>query len=334
MNTARSTPNIALIKYWGNRNEELRLPAADSLSMTLDEPSVDITVAHADTLIVTSFNAHHEKRMLRESEMVRFATHVALTKQYLKSIDASDALPESLEITLHSRIPPRVGLASSAAVFSGLARAISGLVRNRIELTDEQVSVIARMGSGSAARSVFGGFSALLAGQGNAPDSSHAIRIADEHHWSLHDIVLIPDHDEKKVGSTEGHALAHTSPHFADRVREIERRRQRECIDAVLNRDFEKLRDISEEDCMSMHRVMETSSPALKYLSDETHRIVSEIRGLRQRKHIPVLYTMDAGPTVHLICTDEGLEETRAYAKEQTDCTLYMSRIGSGASLT
>ena len=330
---ARSTPNIALIKYWGNRNEELRLPMADSLSMTLDHPNVEISIEESDRFEVHSYDPEGQEKTLTEKQVSRWEKTLDLCRQYLKTLNAPDALPTKITLQIHSHIPPSVGLASSAAVFSCLGKAIAGFVAPSIALTDEQVSILARLGSGSAARSIFGGFSALLAGEGMDIGSSAAIQIAPENHWLLHDIIVIPSHDEKKVGSTEGHALASTSPFYKQRVEDIRNRRQQECIDAIRDRDFEKLQNVTEEDALDMHHVMETSMPPLNYLTANTHRIVAAIKDLRVKEHLPVLFTMDAGPTVHLICTEEAESKVLAFAKAQKGCTIFSANVGPGASL-
>ncbi|HAI98392.1 TPA: diphosphomevalonate decarboxylase [Candidatus Peribacteria bacterium] len=333
MVTARSTPNIALIKYWGNRNNELRLPAADSLSLSLSSPSVEIDVDFADALNLRSFEANGSPKELTDAHINRFRKHLELTKNFLKTLGAERAIPASVSVTIRSAIPPAVGLASSAAVFSCLARAYAALIEPVIALTDTQMSVIGRLGSGSAARSIFGGYAALCAGTGNGIASAIAEQIAPEDHWTLHDIVIIPSKEEKKIGSTEGHALAPTSPFFAARVEAIGTRRQQECISAILARDFEKLQKVTEEDALDMHHVMETSTPPLHYLTEDTHRIIKAIEELRASEHIPVLYTMDAGPTVHLLCPSESLQRIRSFAQTQKGCTVFETHAGPGASL-
>ncbi len=328
--TAISSPNIAFIKYWGNRDDALRLPMADSLSMTLREPTVSVTVEPAETFSVRSFTMG-EEREVAGKHLARFERVITLTRQYLATLGVPHALPGNLAISIDSRIPPAVGLASSAAVFSGLAQAIRQLITDESPLTDAQTSIIARLGSGSAARSLFGGYVALEAGEGPAIGASAARQIAPEDHWLLHDIVMIPSTEEKKVGSTEGHAGAHTSRHFAKRIEAIRSRRQRECIEAILARDFERLQAVTEEDCWDMHNVMQTQNPALHYLSDDTHRIVEAVTALRESEHIPVLYTMDAGPTVHLVCTDDAAEKIRSFARAEKGCTVFESQVGPGA---
>lgn len=326
---ASSTPNIALIKYWGNRNEELRLPAADSLSMTLDQPTVEVVADHAETFSARSFEPDDSERVLTDKAVKRLEKHFLLAKRYLNEIGMGDTFPSSVSIEIHSKIPPSVGLASSAAVFSALGEAYAGFAK---ALSRRDVSVLARLGSGSASRSVFGGFVAMVAGEGNGMDASYAEQIAPESHWKLHDIIIVPSSKEKETGSTEGHALAHTSPLFEARLHDIPRR-QKMCIEAIQEKDFEKLRAVSEEDSLDMHAVMRSSTPSLQYLSEDTHRIIHEVEELRAREHLAVLYTMDAGPTVHLICEESALPAIRAYAHAQNDCIVFEASVGRGSHI-
>lgn len=329
---ASSAPNIALIKYWGNRNDELRLPAADSVSMTLNTPHVEVGVDHSEKLAVRSFEFDGREREMTMKHLLRFQKHLDLTKHYLSHLGLGDALPHSLAISIHSGIPPAIGLASSAAVFSCIAEAIAGLVKQKTrDLTREEVSIIGRLGSGSAARSVYGGFVALVAGTGDDIDASKAELIAPAEHWTLHDIVIVPTIKEKEHGSTEGHSFAPTSPLFKQRVDDIMNRRQKECIDAIRRRDFELLQKVAEEDSLDMHKVMKTSTPSLQYLSEDTYRIIDEVEVYRRMKHLPVLYTMDAGPTVHLICTEEAKDDVLHYAHSQEGCTVFVAKTGNGS---
>ena len=121
---AVSTPNIALIKYWGNRNDELRLPAADSLSITLDGPTVEVSAESAESFSARSFEPDGSERTLTEQESSRLEKHFLLCKKYL------DNLPSSVSLEIRSHVPRGIGLASSAAVFSALAESYAGFVPN------------------------------------------------------------------------------------------------------------------------------------------------------------------------------------------------------------
>src|SRR3989344_2056770 len=123
---AVSTPNIALIKYWGNRNEEWRLPAADSLSFTLDQPTVEVLVDNAEEFSARSFDPDGTEQTLTDKESKRLEKHFLLTKKYLADIGEVEAFSSTVSIEVRSRIPRSIGLASSAAGFSALAEAYAG----------------------------------------------------------------------------------------------------------------------------------------------------------------------------------------------------------------
>jgi diphosphomevalonate decarboxylase len=324
---ARSCPNIALIKYWGNRNEELRLPHADSLSVTLDAPTVEVLLETHDAFAIRSYEPDGAEKILNEKEKGRLEKHFNLVKKYLASIGTH--IDTSVSVEIHSHVPKSVGLASSAAVFSALAEAYAGLAPG---ISRRDVSILGRLGSGSASRSAYGGFSAMIAGKGDDLGSSYAEQIAPESHWRLWDIVIAPSIEAKKTGSTEGHALASTSPHYAKRLQDIVLR-QRQCIEAIMQKDFAALQTVAEEDCLDMHEVMRTSNPPLDYLSADTYRIIEDVKKLRTDKKLAVLYTMDAGPTVHLICEESALADVRAYAHTQTSCHIFETAIGEGSKL-
>ena len=131
---AYSTPNIALIKYWGNRHDTYRLPAADSCSITLDMPSVEISVEHSPVFQLKSFLPDGTEKILKEKDIVRIEEHLRLTKEFLATKNLADAIPASVAITIRSAIPPAIGIASSAAVFATLATAY-GQIANGKSLT-------------------------------------------------------------------------------------------------------------------------------------------------------------------------------------------------------
>lgn len=327
---ALSSPNIALIKYWGNRNDELRLPAADSLSMVLDTPTVEISVHPSEIFSVQSFKQDGTHVPQSEKSIARLKKHWKLSKEFLQSIHCGEGLPEEVSLEIRSGIPPAIGIASSAAIFSCLAEAYAALVKTKT-LSREEVSILGRLGSGSGARNIYGGF-VSLENNGDGMGGTIAKQIANEDHWILHDIILVPSQEEKKVGSTEGHALASTSPYFKERITQIPRR-MKECVDAIRTKDFEKLAVISEEDALDMHHVMETQAPALHYLSSETHRIIKEINNLRTSDKLNVLYTMDAGPTVHLLCTEDSKKTIEDYAEAQKSCLVFRAKTGQSSRI-
>lgn len=294
--------------------------------MTLNTPSVDVTVKEADQFSVTSKN-----KEMTDRDIKRFEKTYQLIKNYLSTLNSQLLTPESISVEIDSAIPPAIGLASSAAVFSAFAKAISGL--SDFGLTDEQISIMARLGSGSAARSIFGGYGAIKNRDDEGIDSAVGYQVADEDHWNLSDIVIAPNLEEKKVGSTEGHAGAWSSPDYAKRVEDINGHRFDECIDAIQNKDFEKLQAVAEEDALNMHHCMQTQDPPLQYLTDETYRILDEVKALREAQHLPVFFTMDGGPTVHLFCEEEARKVVAEFAHNQEGCKVFEATVGPGSHL-
>jgi len=217
---------------------------------------------------------------------------------------------ERAEVTCENNFPAGAGIASSAAAFAALA--LAGSKAAGLELTETELSVLARRGSGSAARSIPAGFVEWQMGKDQA--DSYAYSIAPADHWHLADCVAIVSAEHKKTGSTEGHAIAGTSPlqnaRIADAARRIEI-----CRNAILNKDFEAFANIIEHDSDMMHSVMMTSNPPLMYWQSATVEIFHQVREWRTGG-LPVGYTVDAGANVHVLCLGEYKAEVEKRLRE------------------
>jgi len=293
--TAEARPNIAFIKYWGNRDQTLRLPVNDSISMNLDGLFTRTTVTFSASLKVDSLRIG--KRPVSGPGLERVSRFLDIVRQLADINDRA-------EITSDNNFPSGAGIASSAAAFAALALASSqaaGIVMTQLEL-----SRLARRGSGSACRSIPGGFVEWQAGKGDK--DSYAFSIAPPEHWDLADCVAIVNRGHKKTGSTEGHALAGTSSLQAARVEDAPRRLDL-CRRAILERDFEALANVVELDSDMMHAVMMTSTPGLFYWQPASVGVMDAVREWRGRG-MPVCYTVDAGPNIHVICPREYIGET------------------------
>lgn len=287
-------PNIALIKYWGNRDPGLRLPANSSLSMTLGGLTTHTRVAFSPELQADSFQLDGEPAS--PAALQRASGHLDLLR-------AEAGVDLYAAVESHNDFPHGAGIASSASGFAALTMAASAA----LDLPTEArfLSRTARRGSGSACRSIFGGYV-----QWNAADrdeDSFAEPIAPPEHWELHDWIAVISKEEKAVGSTRGHELAETSPLQATRVRQAPVRLD-ECRRALMERDFGTLAAVVELDSDLMHAVMMTSSPPLLYWLPGTLAVMRRIRELRS-DGLPVCYTLDAGPNVHCICPSEHSEK-------------------------
>ncbi|MBX7213070.1 MAG: diphosphomevalonate decarboxylase [Thermoflexales bacterium] len=286
--TARACSNIALIKYWGNRDNALRLPANPSISFNLatlyTETTVSIEGGERDGVELDGAPATGDAAR-------RVTEHLDL----LWGANRPHARVRS-----HNNFPMGAGIASSAAAFAALTVAACAAMGH--QHAEAALSALARRGSGSASRSVPGGYVAWR-------DES-AYSIASAEHWPLVDVIGVVSAGHKKVGSTEGHALAPTSPLQAARVADAARRFEA-CQRAVAQRDFAHLADLIEEDALMMHGVMMTSTPSLMYFLPGTMAILHEIRALRERG-VEVAFTIDAGPNVHCICAPAAVPAVEA----------------------
>jgi len=287
--TAQANPNLAFIKYWGNRDNTLRLPMNGSISMNLDGLYTRTTVSFQpslpfDELII---NGHD----IRGAGLDRIS-------YILDIIRGMANIHERAEVMSENNFPSGAGIASSASAFAALA--VAGSKAAGLSLSEPELSRLARRGSGSASRSIPGGFVEWQAGTGD--EDSFAFSIADPNHWNLVDCVAVVSASHKKTGSTEGHFIASTSPLQAARVADAPRRLEI-CRNAILTRDFNTFASIVELDSDMMHAVMMTSTPALHYWKPASLEVMNYVRQWRMEE-IPVCYTVDAGPNVHVICLE------------------------------
>jgi len=285
---ASASPNIAFIKYWGNRDPVLRLPSNGSISMTLDNLETTTTVqidpnSTSDSLFINGKRAE-------ASSLKRVST-------FLDQLRHKFGRDEFIHIQSTNNFPAGTGIASSASAFAALTaayiRAIEKTPSNR------ELSMLARLGSGSACRSIYGGFVEWYASDIN--NQSYAEQIAPPTYWDLVDIIAVIGYAHKSVGSFAGHSLANTSSLQQARILSCKNRLDA-CRKAILSRDFELLADTAELDSNMMHAVMLTSSPSLIYWEPATIEIMKSVQALR-KKGIPVFYTIDAGPNVHCVTT-------------------------------
>lgn len=294
---AQSHPNIALIKYWGNRDETLRIPANSSLSMNLDGLVTRTTVTFLPGLPADRL------------ELNGSPAEPAALARVSRFLDCVRALASS---TLHAMVvsqnnfPIGAGIASSAAAFAALSLAAARALG--LGLAEKDLSRLARLGSGSACRSIPTGFVEWNAGTSDS--DSYAFSVASPLHWDLVDCITVVATGHKSVGSTEGHALAGNSPLQAARVADAPRR-----LDiarrALLEHDFPALAEIVEQDSSMMHAVMMTSSPPLYYWEPPSLSIMKSVQAWR-KDGLPCCFTLDAGANVHVICPAVAATEVSA----------------------
>lgn len=315
--TSVSCSNIAFIKYWGNRDAMARVPLNDSVSMNLSNAQTTTTVEfdprlNDDVIIVggTEANAVTRQRVIAHLKRVRALANIE-TKARVQS---------------ENNFPTGVGIASSASAFAALTLAATRAAG--LELAERELSILARQGSGSASRSIPAGFVEWIAGYTNA--DSYAVSIAPPAHWDLRDVIAVVSTVEKKIGSSEGHQSANTSHFLSERLQHLPSRFHR-VRRAILAKDLALLGPAIEEDAVELHLIAMTSTPPIFYWTPGMVRVIQA--ALRWREEgLPVYFTLDAGPNVHLICEAKDADQVAVLAQKIEDVQQVMVNAPGGAA--
>jgi len=293
--TAVAGTNIALVKYWGKRDQALNLPATGSLSLTLDRLGTRTHVAFdggdgaADRVTLNGAAAE--------------AKVAARVSAFLDRVRARAGIAARATVTSENNIPTAAGLASSASGFAALALAAARAAG--CNLTPAELSVLARLGSGSAARSIFGGFVEMA--RGERADGTDAVarplQLGDGGgtDWPVRLVVAITAAGEKALGSTAAMArTAETSPYYPAWVRGVDGDLAAARA-AIAARDLAALGAVAERSAMRMHASAMAADPAILYWNPATIAAMTCVRGLRAQG-TPAYFTIDAGPHVKVLC--------------------------------
>ena len=292
--TVAAPANIAFIKYWGARDLERTLPANPSISMTLSECLTLTTVAfeagsdEPDRIDIVRDDGSVELPSLRFRERA---------VQLLERVRRWAGRGGSFRVATRNSFPTGSGIASSASGFAALTLASARALG--LELTIDEQSALARMsGSGSAARSVLGGY-VEWRGEGDPAGETRTLFPAT--HWDLRDVIVVVDGDPKDVPSIEGHRRAGSSPHFETRQRLLGARLEA-TRHAIAARDLSALGPVLEEEAVELHLIAMSSRPPLFYWKPATLAVLERIRRARADTGVAAWATMDAGANVHVIC--------------------------------
>ncbi len=317
--TARAHANIAFIKYWGNNDEELRLPANSSISMNLDG-------LYAETTVTWRNDLPHDQLVLNSKAETTGA--LQRVEHHLNTLRSRYGLQEKAVVESHNTFPTGVGIASSAAAFAALTTA--AVYAANLDIDERELSTLARLGSGSAARSVPTGFAVWYAAQDHEDSYSESIAAPD--YWDIVDVVAVVSSQHKAVGSSAGHRSAWTSDLQNARVQGAQARLNR-VQTAILDRDFETFAEVVENDSNLMHAVMMTSKPPLFYWQPNSLALMEAVRAMRA-EGLSVCYTLDAGPNVHCICKGTDAEEVARRLRLMNGVEdVLVAKVGQGAHI-
>ncbi len=305
--------NIALIKYWGKKGHQL--PANPSLSLTLKDcyTRTHFTFKKSNTLEVKLF--------LDQVEMPSFALKI---ESYLKSLQSEFPVFKLIDLTIHTHntFPHSSGIASSASSQAALGEALVRFLAAQTQ-TDYDVrlaSHLSRLASGSACRSLYKGYvswgeSSVL--KEGSDLYAHSINeLVHPSLMGLRDAVCIVSSSEKEVSSRAGHSQMKDHPFLQARIVQA-KSNYADILQALKLGEWSRVGDIMEVEALTLHAMMMTSNPGYILLAPKSLDVIRLVRSFRSASHVPVYFTIDAGPNIHLIYRDEDHQKVETFIKHE-----------------
>lgn len=306
--TAVAPSNIAFIKYWGRKDEVLRLPENASISMNLSnllttttvefQPSSHLEGGNTDEIIING-----DKQDIGIDRVVK----------HLDKIRKIAKINYKAKVETRNNFPTGTGLSSSASGFAALT--VAGAKAAGLNLSEKKLSILARQGSGSACRSIPDGFVEWL--DGDTSETSYGVSLYPETYWDIVDVVAVVSRNKKEVSTTEGQKLAESSPFF--KVRKEKIKEKIKLIKKYLKeKDFKNFGELIEGEALELHSIMLTSTPSLIYLLPGSLRIMHLVKKWRQER-LQVYFTVNTGQDVHLICQKKDVGKIVEKVEEISD---------------
>lgn len=302
--TAQASSDVALVKYWGKKDEVLRLPENGSISMILKGLDTVTTVEfREDGQSTVTINGEHDdaeaKRVLKHIERIR---QLAVEKHLLTSENSSNL---SVQVASQNTFPKGTGLSSSGSGFAALT--LAAVTALDMQLSSKELSILARQGSGTACRCMLGGFVEWF--DGDTSDTSYSVSLHDASHWDIRDVVAVVDKGKKRISSTEGHESARSSPFYEARLQRIKKKLTD--VKAVLaEKDFAQLGALIEAEALEFHSILLTSQPSLIAWYPGTVEVMLAVQALRS-EGILAYFTINTGFNVHVLTLPEYEETVR-----------------------
>jgi diphosphomevalonate decarboxylase len=291
--TAIAPSNIAFIKYWGRKDDALRLPENGSISMNLSNLSTVTSVEFSSEFIKDYIEIND---VSDKNESLRVIKHLDLIRK-------SAGIKYKAKVISKNNFPSGTGLSSSASGFAALTLAASKAAG--LNLSEKDLSILARQGSGSACRSIPDGFVEWL--DGDRSNSSYSKSIYDPDYWDIRDIVVIVSTEKKDISTSEGQKLVNSSVFYEIRRLTINKK----IILAkkyLKEKDFLKLGELIEAEALELHAIMLTSNPSLIYWTPGTLNIMKLVKRWRD-EGVSVYFTINTGQDIHLICQEKTVPD-------------------------
>lgn len=297
--TAQAHSNIALTKYWGKRDKALMLPNNGSVSMTLDKFFTQTTV---------EFDKKYKKdEFLLNNKALAEGEEFDEVKGHLDLIRSMAKIKENAKVVSNNNFPTAAGLASSASGLAALS--IAGAKAAGLDLNPKDLSILSRRGSGSASRSIRGGFVEWTRGEKEDGSDSFADQIAPQNHWpEFRMIVNIVAGTQKKWKSRAGMAQTVATCPYYPAWKETANNDSLQMRELILQKDFSGVGQLAEFNCLKMHATMITTKPSILYWQPTTVELMQDIMQWRD-EGLESYFTMDAGPQVKVMCLQKSEKE-------------------------
>lgn len=317
--TAWAPVNVALIKYWGKRKARLRLPANSNLSVCLEELGTETRVEFKKGL--SEDKVIIDGQAARGRERDRVVKHLDRVRDMVK-------FEFKARVVSKNNFPKSAGLSSSASGFAALSLAASKAAG--LDLSEKDLSRLARLGSGSACRSIPGGWAEWKAG--SSDKDSYAETVFSAKHWDVRVLVVVLNFERKRVSTTDGQAVAGTSVFYQERLRWA-RRKLREMKRVIKERDLASFGEMMEDEALNMHAVMLTSRPNLIYWLPETVRVMQLVQDWRE-EGLESYFTINTGQNVFVFCLAKDEDRlVRRLKRVKGVIEVRRDRVGRGARL-
>jgi len=287
--TIKTASDIALIKYWGKKDEVLRLPENGSVSIKLDGLDTITTVEFRGDLTADDITIEGESN---NEETARVGKH-------LDRIRNLAGVKTFAKVVSQNTFPKGTGLSSSGSGFAALTFAAAASLE--LKLTGPELSILARQGSGTACRCACGGFVEWL--DGDTSDTSYSVSLQSVDYWDIRDVVVVVDEGKKKISSTEGHEAARTSPFYEARLERIGNKIA-QMKQAIEYKNFMELGSLAEKEALEFHTILLTSEVPLIAWYPGTVEVMQAVTDLRS-SGVPCYFTINTGFNVHVLTLPE-----------------------------
>lgn len=291
--TAQAHSNIAFIKYFGKKDETLRIPTNGSISMNLSNLTTTTTV---------EFSARYPKDSIRiDGESLQ--QEITRVIEHLERIRTLAGIHDRARVESRNNFPKSAGLSSSASGFAALT--VAGCKAAGLDMHEKELTILARLGSGSSCRSIPSGFIEWI--KGTSYKTSYAKSIYPPSYFSIIDIVVVVSHEAKKIPTSEAQRLIRTNPFFHTRLKHIKKKITM-IKEAIRNKNFPLFGTIVEQEALEFHGILFANTPSFVYLYPETLKLLFLVQEWR-KEGLLVYWSVNTGHDAHLLCQKKDGKE-------------------------